>query len=261
MYRILFPFAAAIACAQTPDWPKVNAELLRHYTAVVQMDTTDPPGNETKVVEYVKHVLEAEGIPVITSAKEPNRANLVARLKGNGSKRPLIIMGHTDTVKVDPTKWGKFGPFSAARDGGYIYGRGTLDDKDNMSTSMMTLILLKRLNVPLDRDVIFIAEAGEEAAANMGIGHLVEQNWNDINAEICLAEGGQVMRRNGEIRYALVQTAEKLPKGATLVAHGISGHGSRPNNDVRRVTGSRPASFADFAHRNARAWAVPAMLS
>jgi acetylornithine deacetylase/succinyl-diaminopimelate desuccinylase-like protein len=219
---------AAFSAAQTPDWPKVNAELLKHYTAVVKMDTTDPPGNETKVVEYVKQVLEAEGIPSTISANDPGRANLIARLKGNGSKRPLLIMGHTDTVRVDAAKWGKFGPFSAARDSGYIYGRGTLDDKDNMSTGMMTLILLKRMKVPLDRDVIFVAEAGEEAATAMGIAHLVDKNWSDIDAEICLAEGGQVTRRNGEARYALIQTAEKLPNGARLVAKGISGHGSRP---------------------------------
>jgi acetylornithine deacetylase/succinyl-diaminopimelate desuccinylase-like protein len=229
MIRFAPVFAlAAIAAAQTPDWPKVNAELLRHYTAVVQMDTTDPPGNETKVVEYVKKVLADEGIPSIVSANDPGRANLIARLKGNGSKKPLLIMGHTDTVRIDASKWGKFGPFSAARDGGYIYGRGTLDDKDNMSTGMMTLILLKRMKVPLDRDVIFVAEAGEEAATAMGIAHLVDKNWSDIDAEICLAEGGQVMRRNGETRYALIQTGEKLPNGAKLVAHGISGHGSRP---------------------------------
>ena len=229
MNRLVPLFAiAALAGAQTPDWPKVDAEFLRHYTTVVQMDTTDPPGNETKVVDYVRKVLEAEGIPVIVSAKEPARANLVARLKGNGSKRPLLIMGHTDTVKVDPAKWIHFGPFSAARDGGYIYGRGTLDDKDNMTSGMMTMLLLKRFHVPLDRDVIFVAEAGEEAAANMGIGYLVENNWKDIGAEICLAEGGQVTRRGGQARYALIQTAEKLPKGAQLVAHGISGHGSRP---------------------------------
>src|SRR5579872_626797 len=166
---ILLVLIAVAASAQTPDWPKVQAETLRHYTNVVQMDTTDPPGNETKVVEYVKKVLEAEGIPAIVSAKEPARANLVARIKGNGSKKPLLIMGHTDTVKVDPAKWGKFGPFSAARDGGYIYGRGTLDDKDNMTSGMMTMLLLKRLNVKLDRDVIFVAEAGEEAATQYGI--------------------------------------------------------------------------------------------
>jgi acetylornithine deacetylase/succinyl-diaminopimelate desuccinylase-like protein len=224
---ILISILALTAAAQAPDWPAINAETLKHFTTVVQMDTQDPPGNETKVVDYVKKVLEAEGIPVITSAKEPARADLIARLKGNGSKRPLLIMGHTDTVKVDPSKW-KFGPFSAARDGGYIYGRGTIDDKDNMTAGMMTMILLKRLHVPLDRDVIFVAEAGEEAAANMGIGYLVEHNWNDIEAEICLAEGGNVIRRGGQVRYALIQTVEKLPRGVELVAHGVSGHGSRP---------------------------------
>jgi acetylornithine deacetylase/succinyl-diaminopimelate desuccinylase-like protein len=225
---LIAAFATAAAFAQTPDWNKVNAETLKHYSAVIQIDSTDPPGNETNVVNYVKKVLDAEGIPNITSAKEPNRANLIARLKGNGSKKPMIIMGHTDTVKIDATKWGKFGPFSAARDGGYIYGRGTLDDKDNLTAAMMTMVLLKRLNVKLDRDVIFIAEAGEEAAAQMGIGHLAEQNWNDIEAEIALAEGGQVSRRNGQVRYALIQTVEKLPRGTQLVAHGVAGHGSRP---------------------------------
>src|SRR6516225_8200601 len=166
----LIPLLALAASAQTRDWTAVNAETLKHFSAVVQMDTQDPPGNETQVVEYVKRVLEAEGIPVIISANEPSRANLIARLKGNGSKRPLLIMGHTDTVKVDPAKW-KFGPFSAARDGGYIYGRGTIDDKDNMTAGMMTMLLLKRLNVPLDRDVIFVAEAGEEAGTSVGIAH------------------------------------------------------------------------------------------
>lgn len=228
MIRYLPLFAATLCFAQTPDWPKINAETLRHYSAVVQMDTTDPPGNETKVVDYVKKVLEAEGVPVITSAKEPARANLIARLKGNGSKKPLLIMGHTDTVKVDPAKWVNFGPFSAARSGGFIYGRGTLDDKDNMTAGMMTMLLLKRMNVKLDRDVIFVAEAGEEASTANGIAWLADNNWNDINAEICLAEGGQVTRRNGQVRYAMIQTAEKLPRGARLVAHGVSGHGSRP---------------------------------
>src|ERR1043165_787584 len=106
--------------AQTPDWPKVNEETLRHYQALIQIDSTDPPGNETRVVDYVKKVLDAEGAPYITGGREPSRLNLVARLKGNGAKRPIIIMGHSDTVKVDAAKW-SFPPFSAARNGGYIY--------------------------------------------------------------------------------------------------------------------------------------------
>jgi len=228
MYRLIPSLLIGIcAFAQSPDWATVNSETLKHYTAVVQMDTTDPPGNEIKVVEYVKRVLEAEGIPVTLSAHEPNRPNLIARLKGNGSKKPLLIMGHTDTVKVDPSKW-TFPPFSAARDQGYIYGRGTLDDKDNMTAGMMTMLLLKRLNVPLDRDVIFVAEAGEEASTVNGIEQLVNNNWSDIDAEVCLAEGGQVDRREGQIRYAAIQTGEKSPQGAKLVARGLAGHGARP---------------------------------
>jgi len=226
--KSLLIFACTLAAsAQTIDWPKVNEETLRHYQAVVRMDTTDPPGNETRVVEYVKKVLEAEGIPVVTVGREPSRMNLIARLKGNGSKRPLLIMGHTDTVKVDAAKW-TFPPFSAERDGGYIYGRGTLDDKDNLTAGMMTMLLLKRSGVALDRDVIFVAEAGEEAATQAGIAYLVAEHWAEIDAEICLAEGGSVIRRGGQTQYALTQTAEKLPNAARLVAHGPAGHGSRP---------------------------------
>src|SRR5438067_1138099 len=105
--RVVFLLLAVVvaAGAQTPDWSKLNDEIMRHFQALVRIDTTDPPGNETRVVEYVKKVLEAEGIPVTVAAKDPARANLIARLKGDGSKRPLLIMGHSDTVKIDPSKW------------------------------------------------------------------------------------------------------------------------------------------------------------
>jgi acetylornithine deacetylase/succinyl-diaminopimelate desuccinylase-like protein len=229
--RSLFVFvllgAFVPAPAQTPDWPKVNGEALRHFQALVQIDSTDPPGNETRVVDYVRKVLEAEGIPVTVVAKEPARANLIARLKGNGSKRPLLIMGHTDTVQVDPTKW-TLPPFSATRQGGYVYGRGTLDDKSDLLATMMTMLLLKRSKIQLDRDVIFVAEAGEEAATGPGIEYLVNEHWNDIEAEFCLAEAGGVRRSNGQPVYATVETTEKQPKGARLISKGPAGHGSRP---------------------------------
>src|SRR5579863_5814331 len=213
--------------AQTPDWPKINDEAMRHFQALVRSDSTDPPGNETKVAEYVKKVLEAEGIQVTLAAKDPARADIIARLKGNGSKRPLLIMGHSDTVRVDPAKW-TFPPFSAHRDGGYVYGRGTLDDKSDLLASMMTMLLLKRQKTPLDRDVIFVSEAGEEASTGPGIEYLVNEHWNDIDAEFCLAESGGVRLKNGQARYALVETTEKQPKGARLVSKGPAGHGSRP---------------------------------
>ena len=200
---------------------------MRHFQALVQIDSTDPPGNETRVVDYVRKVFDAEGIQYIVAAKDPARANIVARLRGNGSKRPLLIVGHSDTVKVDPSKW-TFPPFSATRDGGWVYGRGSLDDKPNLMAAMLTMVLLKRNNVKLDRDVIFLSEAGEEAATSFGIEYMVNEHWHDIDAEIALAEGGGVRRVGGKVQYALAQTTEKQPRAARLVAHGPSGHGSRP---------------------------------
>lgn len=227
--RIIFAAVTAIfsLSAQTPDWPAVNAEAMRHFQALVRIDSTDPPGNETRVVDYVRKVFDAEGIPYTVAAKDPARANIVARLKGNGSKRPLLIVGHSDTVKVDASKW-TFPPFSAERSGGWVYGRGTLDDKPNLMAAMMTMILLKRNNVKLDRDVIFLSEAGEEAATGPGIQYLVNEHWSDIDAEIAIAEGGGVRRKAGEVQFAVIQTTEKQPRGARLVAHGPAGHGSRP---------------------------------
>ena len=200
---------------------------MRHFQALVQIDSTDPPGNETRVVDYIKKVFDAEGIAYTVAAKEPERGNIIARIKGNGSKRPLLIIGHSDTVKVDVAKW-TYPPFSATRSGGWVYGRGTLDDKSNLMAALMTMVLLKRNHVHLDRDVIFLSEAGEEAATGPGIEYLIEHNWPDIDAEIALAEGGGVRRMGGKVKYALVQTTEKQPRGARLVAHGPSGHGSRP---------------------------------
>lgn len=228
---------SAVARSAEPDWSKVRPELLEHFQALVRMDTTNPPGNETQAAEYMKKVLEREGIPVQLFASDPKRANLVARLKGNGSKRPLLVMGHTDTVGVQPEKWVN-PPFSALPKDGYIYGRGTIDDKDNAVTGMMLMVLLKRLNVPLDRDVIFVAEAGEEGSSNLGIGYLIENHWADIEAEYCLAEGGTVLRRNGKLSHMMVATTEKVGRGVLLVAHGPSGHGSRPmqGNAVLHLT-------------------------
>ena len=217
----------ALAWSQSLDWNKINDETMRHFQALVQIDSTDPPGNETRVAEYVKKVLDSEGIPATLVAKDPARANVIARLKGNGSKRPLLIMGHSDTVKVDPAKW-TFPPFSATRNGGYVYGRGTLDDKSDLVADMMTMILLKRMKVPLDRDVIFVSEVGEEASTGPGIEFLVNEHWNEIDAEYCLAETGTVHRRDGKAVFGAIQTAEKQPKAARLVVKGVAGHGSVP---------------------------------
>ena len=88
-----------------PDWRAAEDEIMRHYQAVLRLDTTNPPGNEHLAVEYLKKVFDAENIPSQVYALDPNRSNIVARLKGNGKKRPLLIMGHTEDVTVDASKW------------------------------------------------------------------------------------------------------------------------------------------------------------
>ena len=118
--------AQAPATKTSLDWNKLQVEILERYRALVMLDTTS--GHETLAVDYLKKVLEAEGIPTKTFAMKPNRANLVARLKGNGSKRPLLILAHTDAVGVQREKW-PVDPFGAVIKDGYVWGRGSTDDK------------------------------------------------------------------------------------------------------------------------------------
>jgi acetylornithine deacetylase/succinyl-diaminopimelate desuccinylase-like protein len=224
----------ALACAPAfaqepgqPDWTRLEDETMQHFQALLRFDTSDPPGGEKPAAEYLKQVLEKEGIPVQLFALEPHRPNVVARLKGNGKKRPLLIMAHTDVVNVDPKKW-TFPPFSATRDAGYVYSRGAIDDKDNVVAGLMVMLTLKRLNVPLDRDVIFLAEAGEEGSTRVGIQFMVNEHYPEIDAEYCFAEGGGVTRVGGQVKFASVQTLEKIPRAIELTARGISGHGSVP---------------------------------
>ena len=151
----------------------------------------------------------------------------MARIKGTGKQRPLLIMGHSDTVNVDPKKW-THPPFGAVRDGGYVYGRGTVDDKDNVVSSLMVMLMLKRLNVALDRDVIFLMEAGEEGSSSLGIQFMANEHFDAIDAEFCYAEGGSVTRVGGTVKYASVQTVEKIPRAISVTSRGVAGHGSVP---------------------------------
>ena len=239
--------------AAVPDWRQVETETMQHFQALLRFDTSDPPGTEREAAEYLKQVLEKDGIAVEMFALESHRPNLVARLRGNGSKRPLLIMAHTDVVNVDPAKW-MHPPFSATRDGGYVYGRGAVDDKDNVAAGLMMMLMLKRMNVPLDRDVIFLAEAGEEGSTRVGIQYIVGQHFAPVEAEYCLAEGGGVVREAGTVKFASVQAVEKIPRAIELTARGPSGHGSVP------LTGNAVVHLA-AAISKIGAWRAPVQLN
>jgi acetylornithine deacetylase/succinyl-diaminopimelate desuccinylase-like protein len=226
------------------DWEESGEEALGYLADLIRINTVNPPGNETPAALYVQRVLEAEDIATELLALDPDRANLVARVSGNGSKRPLLIMGHTDVVGVQEERWTE-PPFSGLRKDGWVYGRGTLDDKDNVAAGMMVMVLLKRFGIELDRDVIFVAEAGEEGTPEVGINFLVESHWDKIAAEYCIAEGGEATIEDGKVSVVGIQTTEKMPRRVTLVARGTPGHGSRPTNDNAVAILARAVARAD----------------
>ncbi len=230
---LIFMTLAVTAHAQQPyliDWDATGEESIGHLVNLIQIDTSNPPGNETDVVRYLENALAEEEIESSVYALEDDRANLVARIKGNGSKRPILIMAHTDVVGAQADKW-YADPFSGLRENGFVYGRGTLDDKDNVAAGLMVMLLLKRYDIELDRDIIFLAESGEEGTPEVGINYMVESHFDVIDAEYCLAEGGQNIITNGSVTTVGIETTEKMPRRVTLVARGTAGHGSRPTRE------------------------------
>src|SRR5437588_463915 len=230
LFTVLLFGAVAFAQQSTPDFNKAHDEALKFLVELVKINTSNPPGNEARAAEYIKGVLAAEGIQAQIYESAPGRGNLVARLKGNGKKKPLLLLGHLDVVGVERDKW-TVDPFAALIRDGYIYGRGSHDDKAMDAANLEVFLLLHRLKVPLDRDVILLAEAGEEGTTEFGIDFMVANHWNDIDCEYAFNEGGGTAEENGTVQYVGVSTTEKVPRGLILKARGTSGHGSAPRLD------------------------------
>lgn len=215
--------------AAAPDFAAAHQETIENLRAFVRVDTSSPPGNETHGAEFLKRILDQAGIPSEMLGADPARQNLVARLKGSGKKKPLLLMGHTDVVGVERDKW-TVDPFEGVIKDGFLYGRGASDDKCMTTVCLEVLLLLKRFNVPLDRDVIFLAEADEESTST-GINFMIEEHWDKIECEFALNEGASIVEENGDVKYVGVGTSEKVPRSLFLASKGISGHGSRPRPD------------------------------
>ncbi len=144
--------------AQTPDWKAVDREAEATLAGLIQIDTAQPAGNEILAARYLQAKLEREGIPSRIFESAPGRASIVARVKGNRSKRPLLLLGHLDVVAVEPEQW-SFDPFAGVIKDGKIFGRGAADDKGVVAGEFQILLELHRLKIPLDRDVIFLAHS------------------------------------------------------------------------------------------------------
>jgi acetylornithine deacetylase/succinyl-diaminopimelate desuccinylase-like protein len=205
-------------------------ERARQYLIdLIKIDTTNPPGHETRVAEYLKQVADVNQIPCELLGPDPKRLNFVARLKGNGKGKPLLLMAHSDVVPADKSQWTQ-NPFGGDIRDGYIYGRGAVDDKSLLAAELAVLVEIKRRNLQLGRDIILLSEADEEAGST-GIEWLIHEAWHKIDAEMALNEGGVALETKDGPRIFQIQTSEKIPTRVILTAHGTAGHASLPRAD------------------------------
>ena len=198
----------------------------------LRVDTTNPPGNEMKTAAFYKAILDQEGIENRVFEYAPGRADLWARIPHATSeaKRPMVLLNHMDVVTSDASHW-RVPPFSGEIKDGYIWGRGAQDMKDEGLAQLVVMVMLKREKVVLDRDVIFLAVADEEAEGTGTDWFIKNQSALLGNAEFLINEGGENLLENGKVKYMSIDVGEKTTYWLKVTAHGRPGHGSRPNPD------------------------------
>jgi acetylornithine deacetylase/succinyl-diaminopimelate desuccinylase-like protein len=227
---------AVLLAANLPVYGQsIEDEALDWLQAYIQVDTINPPGNEARAVDFIAAILEAEGIPYQTAESAPGRGNLWARLEG-GDEPALIMLQHTDVVPADMRYW-TTDPLSGEIRDGYLWGRGTLDMKGTGISQLATFISLHRAGVPLNRDVVLVATADEEAGGYFGAGWLVEHHPEIFaDAGLLINEGGGGQQQEKELLFQ-VEVTQKVPVWLRLTAVDTPGHGSMPNatSSVTRI--------------------------
>jgi len=216
------------------NWNSATDETVQHLSRLIRAETVNPPGNELPAILIVKEILESEGLvadqdfKIVESA--PGRVNLVARLRGDGSQRPLLMSGHVDVVPVEREHW-KHDPFGGEVIDGEVWGRGAMDMKGFLAMYLQVFLQARRQNLPLKRDLILAAIADEEAGFTHGSQFLVNQHRDLIEAEYGLTEGGAFTMYLGQTRLYAIQAAEKGVCWMSMKARGNPGHGSMPHDE------------------------------
>ena len=226
----------AIAARRAPNREPAPHQAASNPTAallleLLRVNTSNPPGNEAGIARLLAPKFKALGFEVdIIQTPDSGKAHFIARLRGNGSKRPVLIAAHADVVGVEREKW-TVDPFAGVVKDGYVFGRGALDFKGGMAVFARAAMMLAERKVPLDRDVIFLAEADEESGKYSTIW-LASQAWEKIDCEFALNEGGWIMKGpDGRVRYVSISTADKSAVPIVLTAKGTSTHASMPRPD------------------------------
>jgi acetylornithine deacetylase/succinyl-diaminopimelate desuccinylase-like protein len=237
--RVILVLAAfAIACGTilaqappaSPNLDKLGDEAQGWLADMIRINTVNPPGNEAAVAKYIAAIFQKEGISYEVLEIAPGRSVVIARLQAGPLPDPsnaLLLVAHQDTVGVDAKKW-TVDPFGAVVRDGYLYGRGSIDDKAMLAANMATFVTLKRSGARLGRDVIFLATDDEEQGGAASIKTVIAKYWDKIACAYSLNEEGHVVVKDGKVQYVGIQASEKVMYNVTVTATGPSGHASMP---------------------------------
>ena len=221
---------AVTAAPHDPNAPTESGtvELLQQ---LIRIDTSNPPGHEGALDAFLAPKLKALGFEVtIVPTPEPGKSALFARLKGDGSRRPVLLASHGDVVGVEREKW-TVDPFGGIVKDGYVFGRGAIDFKGGIAVFARAVMQLAERKVPLARDVVFLVEADEEGA-KYNTSWLAESHWPEMDCEFGLNEGGWIIEdAAGKVQYVSISTADKSSVAVVVTARGTSTHSSMPRPD------------------------------
>ncbi len=213
------------------DWTSIQGEAVGLLQEYVRIDTSNPPGDTRKTADFLERVLKRDGVPVTRYESQPGKAILVARLKGRGPAKPILLLHHMDVVPADRARW-KVDPFAATIDAGEMWGRGTMDMKGLGVAHLLAFLTLKRQNVPLTRDVILMAVPDEEVGGQLGARWMIEHHYRELDPEYVLDEGGfgsEDLFAPGKLVFG-ISVAEKQIAWMRIRAEGVAGHGSQPHD-------------------------------
>ena len=239
---LVFSGCTTLPQTRNPDWDRDGAEAVATLQAMIRFDTINPPqpdsgrrnADETTLLRWVARELATDGIDSDLYESAPGRGNLVARVRGSGEKRPILLMAHVDAVNVDTRMW-EVPPLSGEIRDGVLWGRGALDDKGMAAAAVQVLRMLARSGLPLRRDVLVMLNADEESGGDYGAKFMRDRHGEKLECEFVLNEGGRIaLDAQGRITQISLSPAEKIYNDFRLWIPGASGHSSvpRPPNAV-----------------------------
>jgi acetylornithine deacetylase/succinyl-diaminopimelate desuccinylase-like protein len=238
--------ALVLLLAVAPIHAAIN-ETAALLVELIKVNTSNPPGNEAKLAALLKTKFEPLGFEIdIFPTPEAGKAHFIARLKGDGSKKPILLAAHADVVGVEREKW-SVDPFAGVMKDGYIMGRGAIDFKGGLAVFAQAVMMLAKNKVPLARDVIFLSEADEEGG-QYNTSWLAQSHWDKMDCEFSLNEGGWIIKNpDGTVRFVSISTADKSAISLLVTAKGTSTHSSMPRPDNAIFTLSKAmAKIADY---------------